>query len=141
MNRRLALALPFLIAAPALAQDQGGGVPGGNWGGSQTRAETISRVGMVFNRLDTDHDGFVSTAEIDRVTKAMAEGGGDVAIGNRMTKMLAAADTDHDGKISLAEMQANAGRRFDLADTNHDGTLTREERQAARAASDQAPQQ
>ena len=140
MNRLLVAALPMLIVTPALAQEAGAGGGRGNWNASQTKADVEARAEMLFNRLDANHDGFITQDEVDQFAKTMAtQMGGDTRMTDRITRGLADADTDHDGKISLAEAKASADRKFEAADANHDGTVTPEERQAARAAAGQAP--
>jgi len=140
MMRLLVAALPMLIVTPAFAQDARAGGERGNWNASQTKADAEARAEMLFNRLDANHDGFVTQDEVDQFAKTMAtQMGGDTRLTDRITRGLADADIDHDGKISLAEAKANADRKFDAADANHDGIVTPEERQAARAAAGQAP--
>ena len=138
MNRLLLAALPFLICAPAFAQDPGG-QPRGNWNGSQTRDEAEQRAQMVFEQLDANHDGFVTQDEIDAFIKMM---GDNPRMTGRVTRMFGEADANHDGKVSVAEAKARVDTAFDAADTNHDSTLSPEERQAARDKSAaQSPQQ
>jgi len=133
MNRLLLAALPLLIATPVFAQGQG------NMPASQTKEEAEQRAQMVFEQLDTNHDGSITQDEIAAFTKTM---GDNPRIVGRVTSMFAEADANHDGKLTAAEAKARADAAFDAADTNHDGILSPEERQAARAKSAaQAPQQ
>ena len=140
MNRLPFALLPMLIAAPAHTQNTA--VPRSSWNASQTKAEAEARAEMLFNRLDTNHDGSVTQDEVDEFAKAMdAQTGGDTHITARIARRMAEADVDHDGKITLPEAKASADRRFDAADSNHDGTVTPEERQATRAAAQAQPPQ
>jgi Ca2+-binding EF-hand superfamily protein len=135
MNRLLIAALPLLIVTPAFAQD---GQGGHSMPASQTKAEAEERVQMVFDQLDTNHDGFITQDEVDAFTKMM---GNNPRITGRVTKMFVESDANHDGKLSAAEAKAHADAAFDAADTNHDGVLSPEERQASREKSaGQSPQ-
>jgi len=133
MNRLLIAALPLLIATPAVAQAPG------NMPAAQTRAEAEERAQMIFDQLDTNHDGAITQDEVAAFTKMT---GDNPRIVGRVTKLFADADTNHDGKLTAAEAKAHADAAFDAADTDHDGVLSPEERQAARAKSAaQNPQQ
>ncbi len=105
--------------------------------GSVTRAQMIAQSKAIFDRADTNHDGFMSRAEfaarmavvINRdhpQTKAEAQQMLDAA--NRAFNDV---DTNHDGKLSLAEATARPLKAFDMMDTNHDGILTLAEKRAA----------
>ena len=135
MNRLLIAALPLLIVTPAFAQDAGG-APRGNGGQSQTKADAEQRAQMIFEQLNTNHDGAIDQSEIDAFTKLM---GDNPRMTGRVTKMFTESDANHDGKVTAAEAKAHADAAFDAADANHDGILTPDERQAARAAAQ--PQQ
>ena len=139
MNRLLIAALPLLIVTPAFAQDNSG-APRGGGGQSQTKADAEQREQMIFDQLDTNHDGFISQDEVNAFTKLM---GDNPRMTGRVTKMFTESDANHDGKVSIAEAKAHADAAFDAADANHDGILTPDERQAARAAAGggQPPQQ
>jgi Ca2+-binding EF-hand superfamily protein len=85
---------------------------------------------MVFNKLDTNGDGFISRKEFDAYN----------------AKHFKELDTNKDGKLSLEELQGghkpvmghgdamshgdgttHLDERFNAADANHDGGLDREE--------------
>jgi Ca2+-binding EF-hand superfamily protein len=89
------------------------------------RAAAEERATMLNRMLDTDKDGVVTRAEVDRWAAGKPIPAGMV------DSMFADADTDHDGRITLAEQKADALRSFDEADTDHDGRLTVAERDAA----------
>jgi hypothetical protein len=105
--------------------------------------------GAIFDRLDTNHDQYISRQEFtagqplreERVfimrsgaPGAMRMGGTGMGMAEGMHggfggHMFEMADANHDGRVSLAEAQAAALAHFDRADLNHDGRLTPEERQ------------
>ena len=135
MSRLLIAALPLLLITPAFAQEareqHGNPAP-------QTREHAEQREQMIFEQLDTNHDGTITQNEIAAFTRLM---GDNPRITARVTKMFAESDANHDGKVSAAEARARVNAAFDAADTNHDGVLTAEERQAARQkSSEQSPQ-
>jgi Ca2+-binding EF-hand superfamily protein len=79
---------------------------------------------MIFNKLDTNGDGFISRKEFDAYN----------------AKHFNELDTNKDGKLSLEELQGRHNQamshgdgtthldeRFNAADANHDGGLDREE--------------
>jgi hypothetical protein len=106
--------------------------------------------GAMFDRLDTNHDQYISRQEFtagqplreERVFILRSGAPGEMRMrgmgmgqgmhggfGGHMFEM---ADANHDGRVSLAEAQSAALAHFDRADLNHDGRLTPEERQQAR---------
>jgi Ca2+-binding EF-hand superfamily protein len=119
-------AVAILAAVPAFAQ------PGADANaGPITRAQMQQTMQQRFAQMDTNHDGFVTTEE-------MNAGGADA---QHAAAMLQRFDTNHDGKISLDELMTRQMAMFDAADTNHDGVLSPEERQAAMARMQQQMQQ
>ena len=133
MNRLLLAVAPLLILTPALAQAPQGSMPP-----SQTREEAAQRAQMVFEQLDTDHDGAITQDEVAAFTRMM---GDNPRIAARVTRMFTEADANHDGKLTAAEAKGRADGAFDAADADHDGVLSPEERQAARAKSATQAQQ
>jgi Ca2+-binding EF-hand superfamily protein len=119
-----------------------------------TRADVQAHVSRFFSRTDTNHDGFVTKAELDALTAQRSE-----KIQERSKKGAEAADPakffdrldgNHDGKITREEAEAARqqrveakggepakahavafGRLFDRADANKDGAITRAEFDAA----------
>ncbi len=75
----------------------------------------------VFDRLDSNKDGFLSSA--DRAVDADAPGRAD----SLRLRRLMAMDQDKDGKVSRTEFRG-AAAAFDRLDTNKDGFLSREDR-------------
>jgi Ca2+-binding EF-hand superfamily protein len=89
---------------------------------SRDEAAAAPRLAQNFDKIDTDHDGYLTPDELKAAHQAMRQA------------HWAKVDTDGDGKISLAEAQANAPRlaeNFDKIDTNHDGFITPDELHAA----------
>jgi Ca2+-binding EF-hand superfamily protein len=116
------------ISAPVLAQGFGGG------GRDQTRAEAQQRADMMFQMLDTNHDGTVTRAEAQQAAAQFeAQRGGDSASrgGGRMQRMMDQAFANGDS-LTLQQFEARALTRFDAQDLNHDGTVTVAERQQVR---------
>lgn len=83
----------------------------------------------IFESLDANHDGVVSTAEMEaahtrRPTASTPAAG----------KLRGAMDANHDGVVTSAEHAATARLRFERLDRNHDGFITTDEMPAARGA-------
>lgn len=104
-----------------------------------TRSEFMTQLNSGFAAMDTNHDGFLSPAEIQAAQE------------NDRQKVQAAAraklaaefkqlDTNHDGQLSLQEFEAIAVVRanatpqqiFQQFDTNHDGKVSAAEFKAPR---------
>ncbi|MEZ5961985.1 MAG: hypothetical protein R3C30_16410 [Hyphomonadaceae bacterium] len=122
------LAAIACLAAPSAFAQQGAGAiammqaADSNGDGAITRAEAQAARGVMFERLDADHDGYISEAER---TNANRQGG-------QARRGLEGTDTNHDGRISRAEMMNQPYRGFDRLDRNHDDVLSAEELEAAR---------
>ncbi len=117
----------------------GGGGPGAV--GSQPADR-----GAMFDRLDTNHDSYISRDEFARAPAReerriviRTDGNGDgrpdgmgmrhgMGMGGFGGRMFDMADANHDGRVTLQEATAAALRHFDTADVNRDGKLTPEER-------------
>lgn len=132
MMRSLASIVVLAVAAPALAQ---GPAP-------LKRADAEGRVRLMFETVDTNHDGAVTEQELAafrdemRRRREIRTNAGaaprDAATPPDETApsaMFAQADANHDGKLSLEELTAASLARFDAADADHDGTVTAAERQ------------
>ncbi len=107
---------------------------------SQGRAAPNKRPSLALQRLDTDHDGTVDSAEADKAAMqafARLDRDHDGTLDRRELRgrlsrgQYAAADTDHDGTISQNEYTALVERRFRAADRDHDGTLDQRELHAS----------
>ncbi|WP_242910429.1 EF-hand domain-containing protein [Actinomadura terrae] len=55
-----------------------------------------------FELVDVDGDGYISTAELKNLMRALGEG----ITETRAVEVVVAADRNHDGKISLEEFAA-----------------------------------
>ena len=108
----------------------------------------LGRQDVMFNRMDANQDGFVTTEEVEAAAAAMrARMGGGAGgpppappagapagapagggRGGMMGRMIAEADADGDGKVSRAEMRASSTKRFQEMDKNADGVLSADER-------------
>ena len=140
MTRHLFLGAAFaLLATPAFAQPAASSPAPAAAAPSPdtqptTRAQMQAMIADRFAKMDANHDGFVTEAELS----------GGRNVGGNAAAMIARLDSDKDGKVSLAELSARTLAMFDRADANHDGIVTPEERQAAREAMrarmQQAPQ-
>ena len=145
----LTFAVLTISATIANAQDipphgDPGGVPGGAPGGGMRQFQMPTFADLdknkdkklskdeipsqfppqMFDRLDTNHDGFIDEAEWNAMrTRFGGGGGGGPRIGEGMAKLL---DANKDGKVSRDEF-AKVLTIFDLLDTNKDGELTQEE--------------
>ena len=126
-----ALALPPLAltqVAPATAQE--------------TRKSAETKLDGEFAASDTNHDGFLSQAEVLARMSNMKVAGGkrlDPAQAKKIaTLFMARADTNKDGKVSEAEWQALMANVFSKYDLNHDGRVDGQEAAAARAAAKNA---
>ncbi|WP_242140586.1 MULTISPECIES: EF-hand domain-containing protein [unclassified Sphingomonas] len=137
MHKMLLMASALLVAVPFAASAQqdpsavgqmaprGAPPPGGgpmagmmradtNGDGKISRAEADAQASQRFDRLDLNHDGFLTADE-------MTGPGG---------RMMGRADADHDGKLSRSEYLVQAGNRFDRIDANRDGMITPDEMKA-----------
>ena len=144
MKRLIALLIfIFVIALAALAQDgpptprQGGGgqmrqfqLPNfadldKNKDGKISRDEFPSQFPpQMFDRLDTNHDGFIDETEWNAMRARFGGGGGGgPRTGESLLKLL---DANGDGKISRDEF-GKILTLFDLLDTDHNGELSQEE--------------
>lgn len=100
----------------------------------ETRAQNEAKALAQHNRLDANHDGFVTYAEMLAASLAMIMPKAQISEQLPNDRIAHAefdrADSDHDGRISADEAIAGANRIFDEADTDHNGLLTPQERGA-----------
>ena len=148
MKRLFGLVVFISVAAgSALAQDPPPGPPPGGFGGGGQRMQfqqmpsfadldknkdkKISRdefpsqlPPQMFDRLDTNHDGFIDEEEWNAMRRGMgAGGGGGPRTGESLIKLL---DANADGKVSREEF-AKILSLFDVLDKDHNGVLSQEE--------------
>lgn len=91
--------------------------------------------GRMFEVMDQNKDGKITTAEADATWKArftaLDKNKDNVLAGDELTggphKRFKKADSNNDGKITLAEAQAKATAMFTRFDKNKDKVLTRDE--------------
>jgi Ca2+-binding EF-hand superfamily protein len=108
----------------------GGGMHGfegadANSDGNITRDEFLARPTQMFDRLDANHDGVITTAERpQRPQRAAGE--------RRERPERVNPDTNGDNQLSRAEFAAAGSGMFERLDANSDGRVTREEADAAR---------
>jgi len=120
-----------VVAAPALAQGLGGGFMQRD----ETRQEAKQRADMLFQMLDSNHDGVVTRQEAEQAASQFASRGGDngARSAGRMQHMIEGVFGTSQS-ITLQQFEAQALARFDAQDLNHDGVVTALERQQAREA-------
>jgi hypothetical protein len=126
-------------AAAAFSTHATAQAPQGERGGwtqrDQTRAEAQQRAGMMFQRLDANHDGNVTKAEADQAfAQFQAARGGDGGRGGGRTQRMIEQAFATSQSITLGQFEAQALARFDSQDLNHDGIVTSAEREQAREA-------
>ena len=107
-----------------------------------TRSQFISTTSAAFGEMDTNHDGYLSAAELQAAQgKALQEV--QAALRARIQAQFKALDTNKDGQLSLAEFSAaipsvktneTAEQILQKLDTNHDGKVSPEEFRAPRLA-------
>ena len=137
--------------APAIAQAPGTPIRQAK---VHTRAEVVAKVQQRFARVDANHDGLITQAEMQAVPAGKGQRQGMRARrGGNADAMFARLDANHDGSISRAEFDAGhqkraahmaarggdrAGARgglgmhmFAMADANKDGRITLAEAQSA----------
>jgi Ca2+-binding EF-hand superfamily protein len=88
-----------------------------NGDGVITKAEFAEARAKMFDRLDRNHDGYLSADDKPRFS-LRKNGNGD-----RLQQMVLMLDKDGDGRVSRDEFVNNPGMLFERADTNHDGQV------------------
>jgi len=98
-----------------------------------TRDEVVRHVRELFTRLDTDHDGFVTRAEVEAFHQKLAGMG---EMGREMAeKARGMADMGREMAQRIPEVampMPDRAAMFDKLDTNHDGVISRDEFMAAK---------
>jgi Ca2+-binding EF-hand superfamily protein len=99
-----------------------------NSDGNITRDEFLARPTQMFDRLDANDDGVISTAERPQRPER-----GERTRGERTQRSdRPNPDADGNGSFSQAEFTAMGAGLFERLDANDDGRVTQEEAQAAR---------
>jgi len=88
-----------------------------NGDGIVTKAEFTEARAKMFDRLDRNHDGYLSKDDKPRFSLRKSENG------NRLQQMVLMLDKDGDGRISRDEFVNSPSLLFERADTNHDGAV------------------
>lgn len=109
----------------ALALQAKSARPGGK---AVPTAEDAAVAQALFDRLDANHDGTVSTAEMQAAHTRPPPAQARAANGLGMAAML---DVNHDGLVSATEHAAIARARFARMDSNADGYISSQEWDAA----------
>lgn len=134
-------------ASPALPSTSSGQGHHSFFTSDQSRGDAAAHIEKAFQKLDTNHDGFITRAEIARLQAQSDERAAKSAT-KRAARMFDRLDSDHDGKITIAEAAASRKARaagtqstrhgtpwlFAHADANKDGIVTRTEFDAATAS-------
>lgn len=98
----------------------------------QTRVQNRSAAIALHERMDANHDGYVTFQELSTTAHSMVVPKGALpapSVESRVARrQFDLADADHDGRISLKEAVEGADRSFADADTDHDGILSQDER-------------
>lgn len=115
---------------------------------NQNRSDVVARIERMFNKLDFNHDGFVTKDEI-ATSQSQSDQRAARTAPQRAKKRFDRLDTNHDGQITQAEADAARTARkgatghskkrtsssvFAKADANKDGIVTRAEFDAAASA-------
>ena len=113
--------------APQDGPDRGGS----GMDGPMTLSGMQARSDERFDRMDADHDGVITTAELEARQAerpggpdGAGPGGGRRGPGGGMMR----ADADGDGRITRAESRAAVAERFARVDANGDGMISEDER-------------
>lgn len=102
-----------------------------NADGKLTMPEIETRAIRRFDRYDTDHDGAVTSAEIDATLQKALE--------KRRERLLAKLDANHDGTIRKTEIDAYVQELLTEADSDGDGGVTLAEARNFKLAKAQKP--
>jgi len=98
-----------------------------NGDGIVTKAEFTQARAKMFDRLDRNHDNYLS--KDDKPRFSLRQNGN----GDRLQQMVLMLDKDGDGRISRSEFVDSPSLLFERADTNHDGAVDASELAAIRS--------
>ena len=94
-----------------------------------TRDEIVTHVRAMFDRLDTNHDGYITRDEMSAIESRMA-GMHDKMMG--MHERMKTMRFNVEDRVDGGHPRVDRGAMFDRLDTNHDGVISRQEFMAAR---------
>src|SRR5690348_11993970 len=107
-----------------------------------SRADYLKTVDGHFSEADTNHDGFVTRAEL-AAQQARDLNNAKARVNQQLVAKFNQLDTNHDGKLSPQEFLAlspplkvteNADQMLAQLDANHDGKVSAEEFRAPKVA-------
>lgn len=139
-SKSLLIAGALLLSASAFAQDNGmtKAPPGKSMAmehrdmAPMTQAEHDAFVQQRFEKIDANHDGYVTAMEMDQSRMAMKKDGAKMNNERTSADVIKGMDGNSDGKLSAAEYLAGMKRIFNNIDADKDGSLSVAEQQAAR---------
>jgi len=100
-----------------------------------SRQEFLTYRAGQFDRLDRNHDGYVTESDMPRFAARRSPAGMGPA------ELQAQFDVNHDGRVSRTEFVNGPTLAFDRVDANHDNLATQAEFEAALAAARSAAAQ
>lgn len=131
MHKLLIFGLVAAVSVPAVAQQK-----------AISRTDFMKQVDATFARIDTNHDGVISAAEMAAEQQRELQQA-KAAIEQQMRAKFNQLDTNKDGQLSFQEFMAAAppvrtnespDQVMRTLDTNHDGKISAEEFRAPRIA-------
>jgi hypothetical protein len=123
-------AAALALVLPGLAWAQSTPLPAAQEDGQDLASFKAKRV-EGFMRMDTDHDGRVSLAELTAFQAGRKHGGGKNGSGKHGEKAFHKIDANGDGFLTADEIGRAAEHRFHKLDSNGDGKVVASERAAA----------
>ncbi|TWI05981.1 EF hand domain-containing protein [Luteimonas cucumeris] len=103
--------------------------------GRITATEHAAGAKAMFERMDANRDGIVTSVEMD-ASHAAKKQDGKARSGMSSADKIKAVDTNNDGRLSAAEHEAGAKAMFSKMDTDKDGSVSAAEMKAGHAAMD-----
>ncbi|MBC7990752.1 MAG: hypothetical protein H7Y19_14380 [Luteimonas sp.] len=101
-----------------------------NGDGKVSPEEHAAGAKLMFDKIDADHDGEVTAAEMDAAHKAAGSDGGGMSSADKIKTI----DSNGDGKLSAAEHEAGSQSMFTKTDANQDGSIDAAEVKVAHEA-------
>jgi len=103
-----------------------------NGDGRISREELPEQMRRFFDRVDADHDGFITLEEdrAFRATRSRRQQGQQGGLPPDGADFFNRLDRNRDGALDREELPPPIRAQFDRLDRNHDGTISKEEAQA-----------